>query len=572
MLLGVLLVVPTLWAGFFADDYLQIARLEGWSVPPGGPLDLYTFIPPDPAGVAELRERGAPWFIASDLKLSFFRPLSSALMGLDHALWGRNAFPYHLHSLLWYAAMLAAAAALLARAAPGPLATVALLIFCLDDAHALSVGFLAARNAVVSCAAVWLGLIAHLRWRTNGWRPGAWLAPLLAVAGLAAGEMGLAALAYLVAWELCERRPGRLRALAPTLLVIAAYFVVYRLTQSGARGSGAYLDPFGEPLGYLRQLPGRLLLLTGSLLLGTPLDLALGDGRLWLPLKVVGAIAGLIVTVWLPGALRRMAPGEAAVVRWMGLGAAAALFVSIPGLPGERLLFAASLGGAVVVAALLRDAWTLFRAHRCRVWAAVGLAVLGLPNLVTPALALPAKAVLFGSAFEGYRRLAREAEVGASPPARVVVVAFDDLFPLYLLAIRAFEENRTPAELRRLLRDWRTPGTVLSMAATGHRLRRTAVDELVLSTPDGTLLDGTWAELFRAPSRPLPQGAVIRTAGMTATVLDDRDGRPTRVAFRFDRPLDDTSLVFLIPTPGRMRRLAMPPIGQEIAIPRQHPF
>jgi hypothetical protein len=395
---------------------------------------------------------------------------------------------------------------------------------------------------------------------------------VLAAAGLAGGEMGLAALAYLIAWELCERRPGRVRALAPTLALIAVYLIVYRLTQSGARGSGAYLDPFGEPLPYLRQLPGRILLLAGNLLLGTPIDVALSDGRLWLPFKLVGAIAGLTVTFWLPGALRRMAPEEAAVVRWMGLGAAGALVMSTPGLLGERLLLAAGLGGAVVVAALLRDAWTLFRTHQRRVWAAVALVAFGLPNLVTAAVALPAKTVLLGSMFAGYRRLAREADIGPAPLPQVVVVAFDDLFPFYMLAMRAFEEHRTPEEMRRLVPAWRRPGTVLSMASTSHRLRRTAADELVLSTPEGTMLDGSWVALMRAPWRPMPRGTVITGGGMTATVVADRDGRPTEVAFRFDRPLDDPALVFLIPAPGGMQRLALPPIGQAIDIPRQHPF
>ena len=202
----------------------------------------------------------------------------------------------------------------------------------------------------------------------------------------------------------------------------------------------------------------------------------------------------------------------------------------------------------------------------------VGLATFGLPNVVIAAVALPAKAAIFTSIFATYRRLAREADIGASPPARIVVVAIDDLFPLYLFPMRAFEEDRPAEELRELARTGRSPGTVLSMAATGHRLRRTSVDELELWTPDGTMLDGAWAQLMRAPSRPLPRGTVVRTATMTATVIDDRNGRPTRVSFRFDWPLDDPSLVFLIPAPGEMSRLVMPPIGGEIALAHQRPL
>ncbi len=584
VLLGVALVLPSLRAGFFADDYLQIASLEGWSANPAGPWDLYSFVPRDAAVVEQFRARGAlPWFGAPGLELSFWRPLSSALMRLDHAMFGRWAPPYHAHSLLWYAALLVVAGALLRRLASPPLATLALLIFCLDDAHALTVTFVAARNAAVSCVLVWLGLLAHLRWRTKEWRAGMWLAPLLGAAGLAAGEMGLGALAYLLAWECCERRPGWRRALVPTAALIAAYLLFYRLTGAGAHNSATYLDPFGDSLGYLRELPARTLLLLGNLLVRTPIDFALIDDHLRLPLIVVGAAAVLTVAIWLPRALRRLPAAEAAVVRFMAFGAAAALLAATPGMLGDRLLFAAGLGGAVVVAALLCDAWTFFRARRARVLAVVALAAFGLPNVVFAAAALPAKVLFFGKIFDGYRRLAREAEIEAPVAARVVVVALDDLVAINLPAIRAFEQSRTPEDLRDIIHRGRSAlplpdtigiqgTTVLSEASTAHRLRRTATDTLELSTPDGTLLDGAWAGTLRARALPLPRGSVVRTSFMTATVVDDRAGQPTRVTFQFDRPLDDPSLVFLTLSKGDLRRLPLPEVGDELSLPKLRPF
>ncbi len=140
---------------------------------------------------------------------------------------------------------------------------------------------------------VWLGLWAHLRWRLDGWRAGRWSAPALAALGLAAGETGLAALAYLVAWEICERRPGWRRALSPTALLIAAYFIVYRLAGWGAHGSGTYLDPFGDPGGFLRELPARLAILFGNLVLATPIDAVTFDARLRAPLIAAGCGAAV---------------------------------------------------------------------------------------------------------------------------------------------------------------------------------------------------------------------------------------------------------------------------------------
>jgi hypothetical protein len=583
VLLGLCLVLPSLRAGFFADDYLQIAQLEGWSANPVSPLDLYSFVPPDRARVADLLDRGAPYFMAPDLKIRFFRPLSSALMALDHALFARRALPYHVHTLLWYVALLALVGALYRRAAPRSLWLLAFLIFCLDDGHALSVTFIAARNAVVSCVLVWLGLGAHLRWRIHGWRAGALLAPLLGALGLLAGEMGLAALAYLLAWEICERRPGWRRALAPTVVLVVAYLGAYRLFRAGAHASGAYLDPFGDPLGFLKELPARLLLLFGNLILRTPIDSAFLDDRLRAPLIAAGAAAVLLVALWLPRALRRLPPDEAARVRWLGLGAAGALVAASPGALGDRLVFAAGLGGAVVVAALLRDAWQLFRARRARLLAALGLVVIGLPGIVIAGLALPGKTLFFARTFDAYRRVARDAEIAAPVPARVVLVALDDLFAFQLLPARAFDQGRTPDELRQIFRGdggamggpdrlGELGGCILSMASASHRLRRTAPDTLELSTPEGTLLDGAWPSIFRSRSRPLPRGSVVRTSYLTVTILDDRAGLPTRASFQFTRPLDDPSLVFLVFRDGGLRRLAMPAIGSVVELPRLKPF
>jgi hypothetical protein len=586
---GMALVLPTLAVGFIADDYMQIAQLERWSKVPTSPLDLYVFIPRDAAAVEDLRQDGIlPYFAAPGLKLAFVRPLSSGLMWLDHTLFGRWPLPYHLHTLLWFGGMLLAAAAVLRRTLPAPLALLSLLLFCLDDAHAMGVGWIAARNATVSCALVFAGLAAHLRWRTTGWRPGAWLAPLALLLGLAGGEMGLGALCYLLAWELCERRPGRLRALLPSLLVAGAYLIVHRLTGSGARASGGYLDPFGDPVGALRALPERVTLLLGNLLVGSPIDFLLMDTRVRLPLLALGAAAAVGLALWLPRALARLPPDQARTVRVFALGAAGALLVSVPALVGERVLLAASLGGAVVLATLLRDAWHRVRARQATARAAAGLLALALPNLVLAPLLLLGKAALLRKMSIDYQRLAGQAEIAAPVPARVVVVAIADLLGMQLPVLRVFDQDIPPETLRAFVHH--RPGhplppslplpdrvgyqgtTVLSLSPARHRLRRSAPDTIELATPHGTLLDGAWAATLRARSQPMPRGHVTRLPHMTATVLEDRHGLPTRVQFRFDRPVDDPSLVFVALSQGRLRRLTLPPPGQEMPVPQDPPL
>src|SRR5687767_12406878 len=110
---AVLVALPTLAIGFVQDDWFHLLILEGkW--PLGSKLDLFRFAGGDPQGLRQIVQRGfAPWWTLPELNLSFFRPLASALEAADHALFGRSAFAWHLHSIAWYAATVAAVGAVL---------------------------------------------------------------------------------------------------------------------------------------------------------------------------------------------------------------------------------------------------------------------------------------------------------------------------------------------------------------------------------------------------------------------------------------------------------------------------
>src|SRR4051812_992692 len=101
--LGVLLGLSTLQIGFFTDDYPFVAYLDGAVPSRAAALGLYDFARADPANIQELVQHGPyPWWTDPELKLRFFRPLSSGLLALDHALFGHAPLGYHVHAVLWY--------------------------------------------------------------------------------------------------------------------------------------------------------------------------------------------------------------------------------------------------------------------------------------------------------------------------------------------------------------------------------------------------------------------------------------------------------------------------------------
>ena len=100
------LALPSVVVSRFGDDYGQLLAVEGSTSPFKGVFskyDEFVFSDGDPQHVRALVERGGlPWWSHPRLKIAFFRPLSSALMVMDHALFGRGTFGPHLHSALWY--------------------------------------------------------------------------------------------------------------------------------------------------------------------------------------------------------------------------------------------------------------------------------------------------------------------------------------------------------------------------------------------------------------------------------------------------------------------------------------
>src|SRR4051812_30505825 len=113
-LASIVLALPALRSPFFADDAVHRAMLTGRS-PTGlhwGPLHLYEFVGGAGHEAGAMRDRGIlPWFADDQLRLRFFRPLSSATLAADERLFGPVTWPARLHSLLWFLGLLCAVSA-----------------------------------------------------------------------------------------------------------------------------------------------------------------------------------------------------------------------------------------------------------------------------------------------------------------------------------------------------------------------------------------------------------------------------------------------------------------------------
>lgn len=561
MAVALLFGALALGGGFLFDDWPMRALVEQRVPGAHHPLDAYRFVG-GPVALRDLTERGPfPWFCAPDLRLGSFRPLSAALLLLDERLFGDRAVGWHAHALLWYLALVAAAALVLARVLRGPTLTVALVLFAASDTHAQALGWLSNRHSTIAVTLALLGLFAHMRAREDGWRPGRVLSPALLALALLAGETAIGVLAYLLAWELLGRTDDprrRVHALAPAMLLTAVYLVAYKLGGYGAHHTDGYLDPIDAPLAYALVAPVRLLSLIGAFFLGPPADLQLqvhGLDWLW-PLLGVAAIA--VVSALARRAWPALDDGERRGLRWLLTGAVLAFAPSLGATVGGRLLIVPSLGGAAVCAVLLVSAWRA----RAGVARKLLFGALVFFFAVRPALILAASLAKFREYSQALVRVARESELPSSPEVAVVVpLAPDFIVGTYTPTVRAVDGGELP-------RAW----WALSLARHDHVLVRTAADRIEL-TSAGPMLRARFETLYRSRALPLHPGDTVQLKGMTVRVLEVDDGSPTKIAAEFDRSLDDPTLWLVEWRDGLLRRMKVPAIGETVKLEwRKGPF
>jgi hypothetical protein len=562
---GFLLCLPGLQLGLVADDYMHIAVLEK-ILPIGGPLDLFDWAPGNPEAIQPRIAHGPyPWTTDPNVRVVFFRPLSSALIALDHALF-RNCVPLqHAHSMIWYGLIILACHLLFRRSLPGTVAFLALLLFAMDESHLFAAVWLANRNALVAAVPALFGLCAHVRWREDGWKPGLPLSLLGYAVGLLGGETALGALAYLAAYELFAgpgRRSRRLSASLPATGLVLVYLAVYKTLGYGAMGSGFYIDPIGEPWKYLSQAPFRMVALIGAQLVGFPADLW-AVGWFMHPVSVLSGLAGIaLIAVLLKSNWSLVTEGERRLLSWMVPGTALSMLPVAATVPTSRLLLVPSVGVSVLLAVVLHAWWQarksafLRRGHAAACWFLVVV------HLLLPAAAWPTASMGFAMIAKKVERDAMSPQTDAAMAGAsryVLLVAPDPMVNVYIPIMRAVKRHEPMPE------GW----LIVSPCPCPHRVRRTAPNRLEMEIIGGSIGNQLADFLFSNGDHPFRVGHKVEVAGAVITVLEANDIGPTRFAVEFDRPLEDPALRFLSAKNGYLERMTVPAVGEEVVIPAQ---
>lgn len=568
VLLGLALAAPALTADFSADDHLHrlISRDDtGVRGLASRPLDLFVFASGDADTARTLRDEGVyPWWTDPDVKMAFLRPVTSATHAADHALWPDSATAMLAHNLVWLGLALAMAWLFYRRFAEIRwIAVLALALYAIDDARGPVVGWIANRNALVAIVFAVPVLLAHDRWRREGWTHGGWVGPLLLALALGAGEAALAVTAYLAAHALwLDRGPwrDRLLALAPYAAVVVAWRVVYELLGYGVAGSGIYLDPGADPVAFLEAAVVRLPLLLLGQLAAPWSDLAslytLMGGSV-LATMVAFAVVVLAAIAVACARLLRVDP----VSRFFATGMVLAAIPVASTFPADRLLGFVGLGAMGLVAQLLaaafqrRDLLGAGRPRRAAAMVVVGGLVLVHVVAAPPLLVMRARSMV------AVNRILDRADAGIpSDPSVadktvILVNPPNDAFAGYVHLMR---EARHQVRPRRLY--WLATGTApLTLTRLDDRTLRVA--------PAGGFLRHEIDQMLRTSARPFAAGERIALTGLTIEIESVDRGRPLTVLARFDRPLEDPQLVWRRWEARTYRSYRIPHIGESETLP-----
>ncbi len=564
--LAMVLALPSLRVGRQVDDLLHQLKMVGSSRYPDIPapsFDLFMFLDGDPERTMRLVDAGdAPWWTVPELKAAFWRPVTVLTHWLDYRLWPDSPVLMHAHSILWFGAGVFVVALFYRRMMGGTwVAGLAALLFAIDDAHGMPVGFIANRNTLIAVVFGILALLSHDRWRRDGWRYGALSGPVFLALSLLAKEAGVAIAAYLFAYAVfLDRAPWRrsLFALWPYAVVVVLWRVVWSYLGYGLWGLGPYVDPLAEPLRYLSAfvLRAPILLLGQWALPPSDITLLLDSNGRWVLWVIAVVFLAVLTAIMVP--LFR----QDRLARFWAMGMLLSIFPPCTTFISDRTLFFVGLGATGLLARFFGLVYGQVADRPVHVaWRIPAKVLVGL-FVFAHGIVAPIVFSLRASAPVGPKRFLDQCLVSAplddSVEQQDVVIVNPPvvMYAMYMSIIRELNGLPIPRRTR-----------ILAPGFTGVTFHRPDERTLVVR-PHGGFLEWEADQLMRGLHLPLELGEHIKLTGLTIEITAlTADRRPAEAAFTFDVPLENPSLRWLQWKDGQFVPFVPPAVGATIELP-----
>jgi hypothetical protein len=593
--IAVVLTLPALNAGLIQDDLFHRTRLvkpsevskqlssTGLIDPNAGSLstalrDMYS-LTRTRRNTERLIESGlCPWWTARNLRIANFRPLDSFTHWLDYRLFPNSPRLMHLHSIIWFAAVVFLVSILYRRfMAPIWMATLAALLYTFDDNNYFPAMWIANRNLLLALFFSILTLLLHDKWRRHHSLAAGIAAPFTLLLSLLSTEAGIATFAYLFAYALIidrDSRIGRIVSLAPAFLVIAGWRVFYTALGYGATASGFLIDPGREPLRYVRAVLERAPVLFSGQWGGTPAEMLnyFSD--------YVGAWSLLASVLFLTVILLVFVPllRKNRVALYWFVGMLLCILPICATSPMNRNLLFVAIGAFGVMTQFIaglfaREKWTV----RSRFWRVPAWIICVTLIFVHAGFAFVSRArtpKIVSLVFNTFYSTIKVNPAGDLTDKTLVVVNAPNPFLFVGMPfLRDYWNQSLPARTRLLV-----PGyNPLKITRTGDKtlLIEIQTGSLLAIEPSAKDFKPNFvyfyhelSSLFRPNDLPFKPGEKIELTDMSAQVINvDSHGQPTAVRFDFNVSLDNPSMCWLQWNwkkngLGSYSKFKIPPIGE----------
>ena len=566
------LSVPALWRGWESmDDLRHRAKLvEPSSLPPrlhdtglvpenSGQLltilsDLHTVVRTK-STFKKLRDYGLlPWWTQQGYLSSQWRPADSFTHWLDYRLFPDSAVLIHVHSLLWFSAVILLVTSLYRQLMkPYWVAGLAALLYLLDDSNSVPATWICNRHLPISLVLALLTLLAYHRWRTTNSPAAAVVSHLCLLGSLLATEGAVAIFAYLFAYAVIVDRGSWLRralSLVPAVLIIVLWRIVYSALGHGAYGSAFIIDPAREPLRYAGAVLERAPILLFAQWGGPPsATFSFARDSLRTPLWLSAVVFLILVLIVLWPLLRRNRLARF----WL----TAMLLSTLPicaTLPMNRNLLFVAIGAFGLMAQFIGSLWTKeeppakMRLWRVLAWVLCIYFLLAHVLFATVGRVATQQMVTFSR--KEFDSTMQVGELDGVENQDLIIVNAPNPFSLfYLPTYRAHNRQSLPRTIRTLAPGFRP----IEVIRTGEKT-------VLLRAKSGNLLScrqrhdfhfvylyRTFNNGFRDDRSPMHAGDKVVLPPLTVEVVDvDSNNRPTEVLFSFVVSLDDPSLRWLV--------------------------
>lgn len=562
------LSAPSMKAGLSADDYVHkqiLSQANDWRSSLNATMQLFNFLDGDSETVRQGIENGLlPWWSHEELKVAFFRPLSAFTHWLDYRLWPDSTDLMHLQNILWYCILIFSLYRLYERLfGPSVVAFVAVFLYSLDDAHALNIGWIANRNAIISCVFGLFCINAHFRWRMDQQRKHCIYGLAFFALSLLSAEAGIATLAYILAYELClskETPFDQARALAPYIMIASLWLVLLKFYGFGVYASGMYTDPVANGSLYVSLLSERIsLLLFGQWFYPPGSLIGLMPDQIRVAAYCLVAVALLSLLIALLPLIRH---NEKA--RFFSLGMLLSLFPASAAFADNRQLLFIGIGAFALLALLLRE-WfgksnSLPKSRFWRISVRPTVYAFLLIHVFIAPLSFPLSTTVLGDNIK---------KVSSTPiEALALTQHLSDKTLIFINPpIAASLQNRREDGSRLAKNTAALASSFNIPASRAMTLKRDSENSFVLQVSQGMLSAG-FDQIFRAKELAFSRGQTIELSFMSAEIIEiNASQQPTDVRFEFPQALESDSLVFWVWQDEQFKQINMPPLQGELLLP-----